>query len=113
MTALLNNLTLRVQIFRRALEIMPKKKKKIKLLYFNHVPDADSNDTLIIRYRFTNAIYYCLNGKKTFDTRHVLARPENKKEIPLTVHGFFRKSNYIITVEADNIYITKTLQTPT
>lgn len=109
MTALLNKLSLRMQIFRRGLELLFKKKKKIKLLYFNHVPDADSYDTLIIRYRFTNAIYYTIDGKETFDTRHVFARPENKKEVTLTVHGFFRQNNYLITLLQNDIYITKTV----
>ncbi|MEL1245259.1 hypothetical protein AAEO56_13365 [Flavobacterium sp. DGU11] len=107
MTALLNGLSQRVQIIRRAFEILPKKKKKIKLLYFSHVPDADSNDTLIIRYRFTNAIYYTFDGKETFETRHVIARPETERKVPLTVHGFLRKSKYAITVMGDDVYITK------
>lgn len=97
----------RVQIFRRAFEIFLKKGKTIDLLYFNHVPDADSSDTLIIRYRFTNAIYYAVDGNHTFETRHVLVRPDSTKQIGLTVFGFFRKSYYTITVEPNNIYITK------
>ncbi len=109
MTVLINNLSLRVQIFRRTLRILPKRKKKIKLLYFNHVPDADSSDTLIIRYRFTNAVYYDIDGKKTFDARYVLVRPDTKKDLKLTVHGFMRKANYTVTVEPNSVYITKVL----
>jgi len=100
----------RVRILRRAFEIFLKKGKKIKLLYFNHVPDADSSDTLIIRYRFTNAIYYSVDGNTTFDTRHVLVRPDGTKQIGLTVYGLFRKNHYMITVEPNNIYISKVLQ---
>ncbi|WP_294820593.1 hypothetical protein [uncultured Flavobacterium sp.] len=98
----------RMQIFRRAIEILPKRKKKINLLYFNHVPDAHSSDTIIIKYRFTNALYYAIDGKRTFETRHVVIRPDNTKEMKLTVYGFLRKSSYVITVEPNTIYITKT-----
>ncbi|AWH84223.1 hypothetical protein HYN59_03445 [Flavobacterium album] len=96
-----------MQIIKRAFEILPKKKKKIKLLYFNHVPDADSNDTIIIRYRFTNAIYYTLDGKDTFETRHVIMRPDSERKLLLTVHGFMRKSKYAITAMPNDVYITK------
>ena len=113
MNALLDKVLLRAKILRRALRILPKKRKRIRLIYFNHVPDIDSSDTLIIRYRFTNAIYFDIDGKKTFENRYVFARPDSKKDILITVHGFLRKAYYTITVDRDNVFITKKLHIPT
>lgn len=113
MNAFLEKMSLGAKIVRRSLKILPKKKKKIKLVYFSHVPDADSNETLIVRYRFTNAVYFAVNGQRTFDNRFVLARPDSKKDIPLTVFGLMRRAHYTITIDDENVFITRNLNTPT
>jgi|GEM_PF-4080292 hypothetical protein len=105
--AFINNLAFHRQVFLRRMEMLFRKKKRMKLLHFSHVVDADSKDTIILRYKFLNAVYFSTEGKKTFQPRLVVARPEKHKEIILTVHGFYRKSRYAITIEPNNAFIKK------
>lgn len=91
---------LQLAILRRALEITLRRSREIALLHFNHVPDPHSHDTLIIRYRFENALWYIVDETLTLENRHVVVRPDKEEEklIMLTVQGLFRKNAYLITI---------------
>lgn len=100
MAALLNHPYLRPAIVRRALAIVPHRSWKIELLHFNFVPDPVSPDTVLICYRFKNALWYIVDETVTCENRHVVVRPDDgdEKLIMLTVQGLFRKNVYLITI---------------
>jgi len=109
MAALLNQPYLQPATLKRALAILPQRSWEIALEHFNHVADAHSHDTLIIRYRFRNALWYEIDETLTFDNRLVAVRPDTdeEKRIRLTVQGLFRKSAYLITICHEKARITE------
>ena len=93
------------EVLKRVPRIMLKRSKAIKLVSFNHMPDKDTNDTLIVRYAFDNALWYTFNGRATTCNRQVVIRHTDTEQIPLTVHGLFRKNNYVLTIFPDRAEI--------
>ncbi len=107
MSTLLDRILFRIGILKRFIFILPKRKKKIKLVHFNYVCDRDSSDTVIIRYNFENVLWYEFNDKKTFENRQVICRPDNgEKELQLTVQGLYSKSNYTVVLQSNKISIS-------
>ncbi|AXG73512.1 hypothetical protein DVK85_04395 [Flavobacterium arcticum] len=106
MSTLLDCILFRLGILKRFVFILPKRNKALKLLYFNYVCDRDSNDTIIIRYNFDNALWYEFNDKKTFENRQVICRPDDgEKKLQLTVQGLYNKSNYTIVLQPNKVSI--------
>ena len=103
---------LKVSVLKKALSILPKKEKDIELLHFHSRTDPYSSETVIIRYRFKNALWYCIDNKRTTESRHILVRPANadEKHIHLTVQGLFRKNKYEIELVDGDAYITELSQ---
>ena len=100
MAALPTQPYLQPAILKRALAIIPRRSWEIALEHFSHVHDAHSYDTLIIRYRFQNALWFEVDDSLTFDNRLIVVRPELEEErlIMLTVQGLFRRNAYLITI---------------
>lgn len=107
MATLLDNLTLQAQIIKRATALIARRDKQVRLQYFTYKADTETNDTVIVRFDFKNAIWYNLNGKKTMHKRHVLVRGLKPKEVPLCVQGFLTKKDYIINLRSDAVFITE------
>lgn len=107
MPTLLDELTLQVRIIKRAAALIIRRDKRVRLQYFAYKADTETNDTVIVRFDFKNAICYSINGKKTMHKRHVLVRGLRPKEVSLSVQGLLTKKDYIINLRHDAVFITE------
>lgn len=108
MSDLLDTITLYARIIKRAVYLLLQRSRKLELMYFTYKPDADTNDTVIIRYSFKNVLWYIFDGEKTLEGRQVAVRHRNMdKDIPLTVQGFMRKNRYIIKLQPNAVFIVE------
>lgn len=107
MPALLEKFKFRARIVKRAFTVLPKRNKAVRLVDVNYLTDHDSNNTLILRYNFENALWYEFENKKTFADRQVICRPEEGETIVnLSVYGLFNKNDYTIVLQPDKVQIS-------
>lgn len=96
----------------RALTIMTRKSKSIRLLYFNHTPSADGS-FVTIKYRFSNAMFHQIGGHKTASRTITIKNKEAGQQISMTVQGYFRKKEYILHITQNDAYLTRVAQPAT
>lgn len=110
---LLNQIQFLLQILKRFFIILFRKRRNIHLLHLNYSDKhLFSNSIIIINYRFRNAIYYKFGNRSTVENQIKLFNVEKiKPEIKLTVYGFFRKQDYSLKFEPENILIASTFKT--
>ena len=91
---------------RRGICILLKMERGIKLNRFTYLHDIDSKDTLIIRYNFSNALWYEINGKRTTEKRFVIYKPEKgENRVTIVVKGLFTQKKYTVIVKNNKVYI--------
>lgn len=88
------------------MKIMSRKSKTIKLLYFNCSAPDDSGK-VTVKYRFSNAVSYRIDGRKLLGNTLEIQTTTQKVEMDLVVNGLFRKSRYVITVQHGDVILTK------
>jgi len=111
MSHFLNNFKFNYQLVKRVIKVAPRKSKQVKKLYINYaLSPANSSSEIIIKYHFRNALWYTVNGIKTFDTSFTL--PVNTpKEVSLTVQGLSEKCTYTLLLKPEHIDILKITHT--
>jgi len=108
METTVNKFDFNYHIFKRICTIMMRKSKKISMLYIDYATTASGNDNEVeIKYRFRNALWFIANNKKTIANRIAIAKPEENKEVKLTVQGLFRKQEYKFKLMHDHIILLK------
>ena len=107
MSTLLTKLTFNYYIFKRMCKLLPRKSKKISMLYIDYTPLPGSSNHVEIKYRFRNAVWFMANDKKTLSNRLVVPKPEANEEIKLTVHGVFTSQVYKFRLMPDHVLIVK------
>lgn len=106
MSDLLSHLILNLRILKRIPSLLLHREKAISLASFKYLYDINSNDTLIIRFDFKNALWYKFDGIKTLSGRHIIVRNSTlNTEIPLTVQGIFRKRCYLIKLQPEAVFM--------
>lgn len=90
----------------RALTIMTRKSKSIRLLYFNHTP-SDDGSFVTVKYRFSNAVFYQIGSHKTAARSITVQSTGANQHINLTVQGYFRKKEYILHLMQNDAYLTR------
>lgn len=93
----------------RALTIMTRKSKSIRLLYFNHTPSADGS-FVTIKYRFSNAVFHQIGGHKTASRTITVKNTGAEQQISMVVQGYFRRKEYILHLTHDDAYLTRVAQ---
>lgn len=79
------------------------------MLYIEYVSIASHNTEPLLKYKFTNALWYKVGDKKTIATRVPLPG-EKPTEIEITVQGFFRQSIYTVLLKPDHVHVIKIQQ---
>lgn len=96
-----------LHILKRFFALMPRKSKRIKMLYVEYVSATSESSERIIKYRFTNALYFKVGETKTIYTRIALPCHKPDTQIEIRVHGFFRKSTYTLLLKQDYVQVVK------
>jgi len=100
------NFKFNYRILKKVIMVAPRKSKLIKKLYLNYADSTlNNNGGRTIKYRFRNALWYTVNGEKTFD--NVFALSKNISEVSLIVHGLNETCTYILLLKPDYIDIVK------
>ena len=107
MSEIFNKVRFYSQVLKRTATIVPRKSKKIKMLYIEYADPVENSGQILIKYRFRNALWYTVNNKKTTNNRALIIKSEDQKEISLTVHGLFRKNIYTLLLKPDYIHVIK------
>lgn len=103
-----NKIYLRYLIFKRVLTLLTRKGKSLRLMYFTHYNLPNDEHRLLIRYKFSNAIYYVINGQKVISNTIIIVKTNQKEgRLNLTVHGLFRKKEYMVLVTQEDVLISK------
>lgn len=93
-------------ILKRMFKIMPRKSKKISMLYIDYNNTQEDTNYVEIKYRFRNAIWFNAGNTKTTSNKLIIPKTEGK-EISLTVHGYFRRNIYKLMLMPDYIQVEK------
>jgi len=107
MTTILSKLTFNYYIFKRMCKLLPRKNKKISMLYIDYNPLPESSSHVELKYRFRNAVWFAANDKKTLSNRLVVPKPEANEEIKLTVHGVFTSQVYKFRLMHDHVLVVR------
>lgn len=110
MLKLLNAISFNCYIFKRAIKLLPRKNKKIKMFYVEYLNSATTTTQLGLKYKFGNAIWYTIEGVKTNTNTIIIPMQMEQRELLLNVHGFFRKNTYKLHLKQNYIQIHKTMQ---
>jgi len=97
-------------ILKRMFTIMSRKRKNISMLYIDYDKNTENADYVEIKYRFRNAIWFKTDDTKTISNKLMVPKTEGKKEINLTVHGYFRSNIYKLLLMPDYIQVEKVTQ---
>jgi len=102
-----DRLTFNYHVLSRIFTILPRKSKKIKMLYIDY--GGDEKQGRLLKYKFTNALWFKIGDSKTLATRIPLpdATPD---ELEITVQGLFRKNIYTLLLKPDHIHVIKVQQ---
>jgi len=104
----IQNIKMSALIVKRAATIILSRCKNPELNTFRYSVDTDTNDTVIVRFNFSNVLWYIFNDKKTFSERHIVVRHgNNSKDVLLTVQGLFIKRHYIIRIKPDDVLLVE------
>ncbi|WP_162927072.1 hypothetical protein [Flavobacterium psychrotrophum] len=106
MPSSVNWLTFTLHVISRCFEIMPRRSKRIKMRYLEYAGSTTLESERIIKFRFTNALWYKVGSLKTLATRIPVSGTEGS-EITITVHGFFRKSIYSVELMHDYVQVLR------
>lgn len=100
------NFKFNYRVLKRVIMVAPRKSKLIKKLYLTYAdPALNNNGEWVIKYRFRNALWYTINGEKTFE--NVITLPKNTSEISLVIHGLHETCTYTLLLRPDYIDIVK------
>jgi len=106
MSRILNKFKFNYRLMKRVIMVAPRKSIEVKKLYINYaILPADGVNDIVIKYRFRNALWYCVNDIKTLETTFTL--PKNTKEISLIVHGLKETCTYTLLFKPENIDVLK------
>ena len=96
-------------------KIMLRRRKRIELLQLDYSKKyLFDKSLLIIQYRFKNVLWYNFKDlKRTTEKKSIIFNLANinSSTIILIVHGFFQKKVYQLTVQPENLLVTKSFQT--
>lgn len=106
MSSSVNWFTFNLHVLNRCFEIIPRRSKRIKMLYIEYASSAATTSERMIKYRFTNALWYKVGTLKTVATRIPVSQAENS-EIEITVQGFFRRSIYTVQLKHDHVQVLR------
>ncbi len=99
----------------RFFKLMLRRRKRIELLQLDYSKKyLFDKSFLIIQYRFKNVLWYNFKDlKKTTEKKSIVFNLANinSSTIVFIVHGFLQKKVYHLTVQPDNLLITKSFQT--
>jgi len=98
------------QIAKRAFELVPRRKKTIRLLHLDHQPVEGPQGLILLKYRFSNAIYYSIGGNKLTAQQVIMKRPAEGQEIPFTVFGLFKQNDYVLSAAGNDVVLTRITQ---
>lgn len=104
-----NKIFFQYRVISRKLTLMTRKSKSIRLLYLNYVPSPDGNFATI-KFRFSNAVFYQIGNFKTLSRSIKVMKNDGEQQLNLTVHGFFRKNEYILTFNEYEACLTRVSQ---
>jgi hypothetical protein len=99
-------LKLNLHILKRFFALIPRKSKRIKMLYVEYVSALHEGER-IIKYRFTNALYYKVGKTKMINSRITLPCYKPGEHLEITVQGFFRRSTYTLLLKHDHIQVVR------
>lgn len=109
-TIMLPQFLLYYRIAKRTLEMFPRRKKAIRLLHLDNQPVEGSDDFILLKYKFSNAIYFSISGHTLTEQQVVMPTPAQGKSIPFTVHGFFKQNDYLLSLKGDEAVLTRVVQ---
>jgi hypothetical protein len=93
-------------LLKRIVSIAPERKKQVKKLYIGYNNPGQNGDAgASVSYRFRNALWYTINGEKTFNTTSIL--PAGLRKIELKVYGIEDVYTYHILLQPSSINILK------
>lgn len=104
------NILLYYQIAKRAFELVPRRKKSIRLLHLDHQPVDGSEGLIMLKYRFSNAIYFTIGSNKVIAQQVIMKKPALGEEIPFTVFGLFKQNDYVLSANGNDIVLTRITQ---
>jgi hypothetical protein len=76
------------------------------MLYIEYVSSVTTESERMIKYRFTNALWYKVDEQKTVATRFPVSHSDDS-EIEITVQGLFRKSIYTVQLKHDHVQVLR------
>lgn len=88
---------------------MPRKSKRIKMMYIEYANSVTNSTETVIKYKFTNAVWFKVGDTKTLATR-IAVPDKTTSEIDITVQGLFRQSIYTLSLKPDYIQVIKVQQ---
>jgi hypothetical protein len=91
-------------LLKRIVSIAPERRRQVKKLNIGY-NNIGLNEGTEVNYRFRNALWYTINGEKTFDTTFTL--PEGLRKIELKVYGIEDVYTYHILLQPSSIDIFK------
>jgi len=103
----LNTINFNYKIFKRVIVLLPRKSKKVKMLYVEYLNSATTNTHLGLKYKFSNAVWFDINGIKTLSNNIIIPRQYLENELVISVYGFFRKSTYKLHLKENYITASK------
>lgn len=88
-------------VFARLLFILFKRNKDIGLIELNYNTQyLFTNSFIIVEYKFTNALWYSFNNKRTLEKNIKIFNIENiNQNLDIIVFGLFRKKKYSLKFE--------------
>jgi hypothetical protein len=93
-------------LLKRIVSIAPEKCRQVKMLYIGYNNIGQNEGTEVsVSYRFRNALWYTINGEKTFNT--TFTPPNGLKKIELKVYGIEDVYTYHLLLQPNSININK------
>ncbi|MGV3461447.1 MAG: hypothetical protein ACO1N9_13445 [Flavobacterium sp.] len=109
---MLKQFLLYCRITRRTFEMLPRRKKSIRLLQLDSQPVAGHDGHILMKYKFTNAIYYTIGGHKLMESQVIMKQPEEGQTVLFTVYGFSKQNDYTLSMVSGQIILTRIVQKP-
>lgn len=109
-SVMLQQFLLYSRIARRTFEMFPRRRKSMRLLQLDSQPVEAGEDLMMLKYRFSNVIYYTIGGHKVMGQQVIMQRPQPGQEIPFTVHGFSKHNDYMLSLNGDDVVLTSIVQ---
>lgn len=105
-----NKISLYCHIAKRTFTMLSRRKKSIRLLQLDHQPVDGHEGLIMLKFKFSNAIYYNIGGNKVVKQHVIMQKPTEGQQIPFTVFGLSKQNDYVLSVAGGDIVLTRIVQ---